>query len=182
MDMVAAPAGPGTRLASLLPSMSFSHALQSTWTAGTGTVPDRRSEAPRGLPRKERRMRRSVRPAAESRRKGYLKFVAPLLAVGFLLTLAPPAAAVPILCYKCTYILFVGLTCDSSLEGGESGKRQCNNNGCILTGLSCTAPPGGGGGGGGDGDGGGGGGACGSTGFCPAECFTCPGGGGRPPV
>jgi hypothetical protein len=50
---------------------------------------------------------------------------------------------------------------------------------CSITGGPCLNPDYGGGTGGG---GGGGGGSCqSSSGFCPAECFSC-GGGGRPRI
>ncbi len=51
---------------------------------------------------------------------------------------------------------------------------------CRFSGGACLNPyfEGGGGAGGGSG----GGGNCHTTGACPAECFTCSGGGGRPRI
>lgn len=50
---------------------------------------------------------------------------------------------------------------------------------CWTNGQACTN---GGGGGGGGGTGGGGSNTCTTTGFCPAQCFSCSGGGGRPAI
>jgi hypothetical protein len=51
---------------------------------------------------------------------------------------------------------------------------------CKYKGETCTGGSGGSGSGGGTG--GGGGNQCATTGFCPAECFSCGGGGGRPRI
>jgi len=53
---------------------------------------------------------------------------------------------------------------------------------CVADGNFCSSIDVNGGGGGGGTGGGGGGGACATTGFCPAECFSCSGGGGRPAI
>lgn len=52
---------------------------------------------------------------------------------------------------------------------------------CAETGTFCSSVNAGGGGGTGSG-GGSGDGSCSSGGFCPASCFSCGGGGGRPAV
>lgn len=107
-----------------------------------------------------------------------------LVAVAALSVLtATPASAAPFPCNECTYIVFNGEVCDA-VEAEEKGRTDCNSTArCILSGSECTGPSSGGGGGGGGGDDTGGGGAgCNTTGFCPAECFTCSGGGGRPRV
>jgi hypothetical protein len=53
---------------------------------------------------------------------------------------------------------------------------------CFEEGNACSVVNVGGGGGGTGGGGGGGGGSCNTAGYCPAECFSCGGGGGRPAV
>lgn len=65
-------------------------------------------------------------------------------------------------------------------KSGESGVTSCTNPEeasccCNMGGQPCTGGAGGSGGGGGGW--GGGGGACSGSGFCPAECFSCGGGG-----
>lgn len=99
-----------------------------------------------------------------------------LIAVAFvaLSVLVPqPAAA----CQKCADAKFNPDFCFPAGQG-EAGMTICTNGdwGCHLDGAACTGGSGGGGGGGGTG--GGGGGACSGSGFCPAECFSCGGGGG----
>lgn len=63
---------------------------------------------------------------------------------------------------------------------GESGNTNCSSPEeasccCRFSGSPCSGS--GGSGGGGGGGWGGGGGACSGSGFCPAECFSCGGGG-----
>ena len=66
-----------------------------------------------------------------------------------------------------------GTRCDQI----NTGLPWPNNTDCSIGGSPCyneVVTDGGGGGGGGS--------ACGTTGFCPAECFSCAGSGGRPAV
>lgn len=69
---------------------------------------------------------------------------------------------------------------------GDSGYTVCTTPEeasccCTFSGSACTGSGGGSGGGGGGGWGGGGN-QCQTSGFCPAECFSCGGSGGRPPI
>lgn len=57
------------------------------------------------------------------------------------------------------------------------GKPWCTESGTFCSQI--TVDGGGGSGGGTGGGGGGGGGSCQGAGFCPAECFSCSGGGVR---
>jgi hypothetical protein len=70
----------------------------------------------------------------------------------------------------------------------ETGVTNCvtyvdnlGGSSCSESGTYCSYVNAGGGGSGGSG-GGGGGNGCSTAGFCPAECFSCGGGGGRPPI
>lgn len=95
-------------------------------------------------------------------------------------------------CQKCEFALLSNNRYCMDVVDEETGSTICE---AILTqwgipadcqesGTFCsTSTATGGNGSGGTGSGsGGGGGSCGTTGFCAAECFSCPGGGGRPPV
>lgn len=99
-------------------------------------------------------------------------------------------AALAQACETCEYYPFPGNSqyCAPVLDD-QTGAQICTlqydywsaKYDCFESGTFCSEINVDGGGGSGDG-GGGGGGACGSTGFCASECFSCPGGGGRPPV
>lgn len=97
-------------------------------------------------------------------------------AIMLVILLAPAAAEACEECFK----FFDDEWCHEA-SAGQSGFTICNSPEeasccCKFSGNPCTGgQPSGGGGGGGWG---GGGGACGGTGFCPAECFSCGGGGG----
>lgn len=95
-------------------------------------------------------------------------------------------------CETCEYYSFPGrsMYCDSVLDG-ETGAETCTltydfwsaKYDCLESGNFCSeVDAGGGSGSGGTGGGDGSGGSCGTTGFCAAQCFSCPGGGGRPAV
>lgn len=71
--------------------------------------------------------------------------------------------------------------CEGAYEGAGWRCTETDIQGftvCSITGGACLNPDYGGGGGGG---GTGGGGNCNTSGFCPAECFSC-GGSGRPRI
>lgn len=114
-------------------------------------------------------------------RRSRILLTAVLVVLAFSAVAAAPASA-EIDCQKCTFILFVGSHCDPAATG-DSGKTSCTEGDgkCILSGTACTGTWGGGSGTGGGGGGGGTDPTCSTTGFCPAECFSCAGGGGRPP-
>jgi len=72
-----------------------------------------------------------------------------------------------------------------ALQDRETGTTICTTfvdnlggSDCTEGGDYCTVITVGGGGGSGSRGGGGGGGACQTSGFCPAECFSCSSGGG----
>lgn len=93
-----------------------------------------------------------------------------------LIVLPAPALAECQICFK----FFDDEWCYPA-KSGESGVTNCTNPEeasccCSMGGSPCTGGSGGAGGGGGGGWGGGGG-ACSGSGFCPAECFSCGGGG-----
>ena len=117
------------------------------------------------------------------------KGIAGVLCISLLLALAGRASATTYYgCMKCKYSSLVGIGAYCVSVGHEQYGQgtQCdetntglpwpNETTCSISGSPCynvvvT-----------DGGGGGGGSACGTTGFCPAECFSCSGGGGRPAV
>lgn len=88
-------------------------------------------------------------------------------------------------CQVCRERTRITLAADfCAVANGENGSMCCSEQTygpqtfCTESGSACYGIIVGGGGGGG-GTGGGGGGGCGSYGgFCPAECFSCGGGGG----
>jgi hypothetical protein len=97
-------------------------------------------------------------------------------AVMLVVALAPQATKACELCH----VFFDDESCKTATPG-ESGFTKCTvpeeaSCCCTLSGNACTGGSGGGGGGGG-GTGGGGGNPCQTTGFCPAQCFSCGGGG-----
>lgn len=101
------------------------------------------------------------------------------LCIGAAVVLALLPAPVFAECQEC-FKFFDDEWCQP-VQGGRSGFTDCTSPEeasccCRIRGNPCTS--GGGTGGGGGGGWGGGGGACSSTGFCPAECFSCGGGGG----
>lgn len=96
--------------------------------------------------------------------------------------LSPPAA---IACQEC-FAHFDDEWCHS-VPQGETGYTICFSPEeasccCSVGGDFCTDITVDGGGSGGGTGGSGGSNPCYTTGFCPAECFSCGGGGGRPPV
>jgi hypothetical protein len=98
--------------------------------------------------------------------------------VVMLFTLLAPGATQA--CELC-HVFFDDESCKTA-GPTESGYTSCTmpeeaSCCCTLSGSPCTGGSGGGGGGGG-GTGGGGGNQCQTSGFCPAECFSCGGGGG----
>lgn len=89
-------------------------------------------------------------------------------------------------CEICKYAFFLGYVPCRPVTGEEVGATICTGSYSAWTGYSCQesgtfcsniSVGGGGGSGGGSGGGGGGGGGCTGGGFCPAECFSCNGGG-----
>lgn len=93
-----------------------------------------------------------------------------------------PSAA----CAICKHFFFLGyVPCQPVLEG-EVGATVCTNHYDPISGFWCEESGDfcsgimAGGGGGSTGGSGGGSDPCGTTGFCPAECFNCADGGGRP--
>jgi len=111
----------------------------------------------------------------------FFRFVKLALA-GFIVltTLALPAEA----CQVCRQSFLSHNSWCRPVEQEETGATQCTNfpsntggSYCSEGGTFCTWVNSGGGGTGGGGVGGGGGNGCAPTGFCPAECFSCGGGG-----
>jgi hypothetical protein len=98
----------------------------------------------------------------------------------------PAPAAACELCYSVWWNF--GRSYCKPLQNGETGTTVCedviSNTGgsfCTEGGDYCTIVDAGGGGGGTGGGGTGSGGTtCQTTGACPAECFSCSGGNGRP--
>jgi|SRR5215203_4112053 len=89
-------------------------------------------------------------------------------------------------CEICNYNLFLGYIPCRPVNQDEVGATSCTNLYDAWSGFSCQESGtfcsginvgGGGGSGGGSGGGWGGGGGCGGGGFCPAQCFSCGGGG-----
>lgn len=78
---------------------------------------------------------------------------------------------------------FTDLSCGPVFQG-ETGYTECEPSGesssCEVSGDFCSVITVDGGGGGGGTGGGGGDNPCETLSFCPAECFSCGGGGGRP--
>lgn len=92
--------------------------------------------------------------------------------------LVPVPVAAQAACEVC-HEFFADESCKPA-DTGESGYTSCTTPEeasccCTLSGDSCT---GGSGGGSAGGDTGGGENQCQTSGFCPAECFSCGGGGG----
>jgi len=92
-------------------------------------------------------------------------------------------------CSICNFYFILGFAPYRATKENEVGSTGCTNYYdpfagfyCEESGDFCSTISVVGGGGGGTGGGGGGGDACASTRFCPAECFSCEGGGGRPPA
>jgi hypothetical protein len=91
-------------------------------------------------------------------------------------------------CEVCKYTFGLGYAPCRPVGDGEVGTTICTNSYDPFGGFSCdqggdycsaiTVTPGGGGAAGGGNDGG----ACRTSGFCPSQCFSCSGGGGRPAV
>lgn len=92
-------------------------------------------------------------------------------------------------CEVCKYYFFLGFAPCRPVEEGETGATICTNH-SDISGFSCeesgdfcsSITVTGGGGGGTGGVGGGGSDPCQTSGFCPAECFSCSGGGGGRPA
>lgn len=105
-----------------------------------------------------------------------------------LLFLTLPQAALA--CEICVYHPFLGFSPCRPVTQSEVGSTNCTNDYHPIGGFTCsesgtfcsTVDAGGGGTGGGGGGWGGGSNPCRTTGFCPPECFSCEGGGGRPAV
>lgn len=86
-------------------------------------------------------------------------------------------------CEKC--VIFLDDEWCRPVSVGESGKTTCSDGlgeeqscCCSLSGNNCTLDGGGGGGTGGGSGGGGSSNPCETTGYCPAQCFSCGGSGG----
>jgi hypothetical protein len=105
-----------------------------------------------------------------------------------LLTLILPQAAQA--CEICIYRFFLGFSPCRPVTQSEVGSTNCTDEyhpiggfTCSESGTFCSAIDADGGGGSGGGGGWGGGGSpCNTSGFCPAECFSCDSGGGRPAI
>jgi hypothetical protein len=110
----------------------------------------------------------------------------PLAILGlFFWTLPQPAAG----CEICKPNFFLGFVPCRAVAEDEVGATVCQDQydpiggfTCEESGTFCTGITVSGGGGGGNGGSGGGSGSCQTSGFCPAFCFSCGGGGGRPAV
>lgn len=104
----------------------------------------------------------------------------------WLWALPQPAAG----CEICKINLFLGFIPCRPVTQTEVGSTICEDKYDIFGGFSCeergtfcsSINVGGGGGGGGTGGTGGNSNTCQTSGYCPAECFSCRGGGGRPAV
>jgi hypothetical protein len=114
-----------------------------------------------------------------------LRLLLVLGALGFFFWALPQPAAS---CEICEYKFFLGFKCRPVTEK-EVGSTICTGTyspvggyTCEESGTFCTGITVDGGGGGGTGSGGGDGSSCQTSGFCPAACFSCGGGGGRPAV
>lgn len=101
-------------------------------------------------------------------------------------TLPRPAAG----CEICKYIFFLGYAPCRPVTQNEVGSTICTDQydpiggfSCEESGTYCSSIDAGGGGTGGTGGTGSSGGSCQTSGFCPAQCFSCSGsGGGRPAI
>jgi hypothetical protein len=113
------------------------------------------------------------------------------LCLAFGLPGAVSATATLIGCFTCSYahITGMGQICKSAGCEHEGDGWECYEDNslpwpdgpeCSTNGQACYETCAGGGDGGSGG--GGGGSSCGGSGFCPAECFSCGGGGGRPAI
>jgi hypothetical protein len=120
-------------------------------------------------------------------RKGIL--VRRLLLLGALalsfFTLSKPVLG----CEICKHYFFLGYVPCQPVEEDETGATICSNHydpiqgfWCEESGNFCSSITVTGGGGGMAGGGGGTTDPCRTSGFCPAECFSCSGGGTRPAV
>jgi hypothetical protein len=99
-------------------------------------------------------------------------------------TLPQPAMG----CEVCKHIFFLGYAPCRPVAPDEVGSTVCTDQydpyagfSCVESGTFCSSIVVGGGGGGTGGTGGSGG-SCQTSGLCPAQCFSCSGGGGRPAV
>lgn len=109
-----------------------------------------------------------------------------LTVFGFLFWTPPrPAAG----CEICKVNLFLGPAPCRSVTEDEVGSTICQDQydpiggfTCEESGTFCSGITVGGGGGRAGGGGGTGGNPCQTSSFCPASCFSCSGGGGRPAV
>jgi hypothetical protein len=110
-----------------------------------------------------------------------LLMVVAILGCGFW-TLPSPASA----CEICEYVFLLGYAPCKPVGPDDVGSTICTDHYDPISGFSCQESGdycsnitiGGGGGTGGGSDGG----SCQTAGFCPAQCFSCGGGGGRPAV
>lgn len=104
-----------------------------------------------------------------------------LLCFLMLFSFAPPVRAQS--CEICKVGSLSGASWCRPVQQEETGATKCDDYVdiagayCVEGGNFCSWVNAGGGGGG-SGGGGGGGGGCSGSGFCPAECFSCGGGGG----
>lgn len=116
----------------------------------------------------------------------HLLLLASVAALGFLVAPAKATAA----CEKCVdrwqVILSGGQSWCVPVKEDETGATLCTDgvtaiggSWCSESGTFCNSITVGGGGGGGT-VGGGGSNSCQTTGYCPPECFSCSGSGGRP--
>jgi hypothetical protein len=109
-----------------------------------------------------------------------------LLAILGLSSLALPQKVLG--CEICKYYFFLGYSPCRTVTESEVGSTICTDHydpiggfSCDESGYFCQNITAGGGGGAGGGGTGGGGSTCQTSGACPAECFSCSGG-GRPAV
>ena len=126
----------------------------------------------------------------ESKRTGVASLTSLALMTGFALALASQPVAAQT-CQNCEFALLSSNRYCMDVVDEETGVTDCVPIltlwgipvDCTESGNFCSTVDSGGGSGGNGGGrgGGGGGGGCGSTGFCAAECFSCPGD-GRPRV
>lgn len=119
----------------------------------------------------------------------HLLLWASVAAIGFLVAPAKAAASCETCVDRWQSILTGGQSWCVAVKPEETGVTLCTDGvtaiggaWCSESGTFCTAITVGGGSGGGTGGGGGGGGGstCQTTSYCPPECFSCSGSGGRP--
>lgn len=107
-----------------------------------------------------------------------------LLSIAVAAVLSMFVAGALMACEDCFFNAQNIATCRPVFDG-ETGVTRCQSiaTDCILSGTFCSEITAGGGGGGGGTGGSGGGGSCHTSGGggCPAECFSCSGG-GRPRI